>query len=92
VPPGRLPGIRLNSEAKLAEEMGATNVHRKLPIRFLNLFMSCFLEYRTMEKVQKNSLNSAYDFLSYAQWNITILSRNLENNIYKVRAPFGRNM
>jgi hypothetical protein len=38
VPPGRLPGIRLNSGAKLAE-VGATNIHRKLPIRLVNLFI-----------------------------------------------------
>jgi hypothetical protein len=37
--PGRLPGIRLNSRAKLAEEVGATNVYRKLPIRLVNLFI-----------------------------------------------------
>jgi hypothetical protein len=30
--------MRLNSGAKLAEEVGATNVHRKLPIRVVNLF------------------------------------------------------
>jgi hypothetical protein len=39
VPPGRLPGIRLNSGAKLAEEVGATNVYRKLRIRIVNLFI-----------------------------------------------------
>jgi hypothetical protein len=39
VPPGRLQGIRLNSGAKFAEEVGATNVHRKLPIRLVNLFI-----------------------------------------------------
>jgi hypothetical protein len=39
VPPGRLPGIRLNSGAKFAEEVGATNVHRKLPIRLVNFII-----------------------------------------------------
>jgi hypothetical protein len=39
VSPGRLPGIRLNSGAKFAEEVGATEVHRKLPIRVVNIFI-----------------------------------------------------
>jgi hypothetical protein len=39
VPPGRLPRIRLNPGAKLAEEVGATDIHRKLPFCLVNLFI-----------------------------------------------------